>query len=71
MTSLIDDSVTTCYEVRGTLNTVLINSNDKKETYKANYYILDTFFINNHTVIDNRAYLLLLYKRYIQFGCPN
>ena len=45
MTSLTDDSVTTCYEVVGTLNTVLINSNDKKATYKANYYILDTFLL--------------------------
>ena len=64
MASLIDDSVVTCYEVIGTLDTVLINSNGKKATYKANYYILDTFFINNHTAIDNRAYLL-------QFGRPN
>ena len=45
MKGLIVDSVITCDEVIGTLDTVPINSNDKKATYKVDYHILHTFLL--------------------------
>ena len=45
MKSLIVDSVITCDEVIGTLDTVPINSNDEKATYKVDYYILHIFLL--------------------------
>lgn len=43
--SITDGLVITCDEVVNTSGTILVNSNDKKETYKMNYYILHTFLL--------------------------
>ena len=74
MNGLIDDLLATCDKIidelakfyDNTSETVLINSNNKKETCKMGnyYYILHTFlvFVRKHIVVGNRYYLLLLHK---------
>ena len=60
MKSNIGDPVITHDEVLDMLVTVSIRFNNKKVTYKINYYIY-TIFISNHIVVNNRCYLLLLH----------
>ena len=58
MKSNIDDSVTTCDEVVNTQETKSISSNnDKKATYRIDYFILHTFWL-----VPYSYYLLLLHK---------
>ena len=45
MKSFIDNSVITCDEIIDTAETMPINSNDKKATYKMDYYIWHTFLL--------------------------
>ena len=50
--SIIDGLVTICDEILDTSETMSINSNDKKGTYKMDYYIVHTFlFVTIVTIL--------------------
>ena len=60
MKSLIDDSVITCDEIIDTAETMPINSNDEKSSYKMDYYIWHTFLLVTILLLKNNIIIVII-----------